>query len=62
VEYHHAVAAILIERGLCAKYDGEEMAVKNTNAFSDQYDIHLSSGHVRRGTGSYMVTCSPAWF
>jgi hypothetical protein len=62
VRYHWAVAEILNSQGLCATYDGEEIAVKNGNSFSDQYDIHLSSGHVRRGDGSYMATCSPAWF
>jgi hypothetical protein len=62
VEYHHEVVKILIERGFCAIYDGEEIAVKNTNAFSDQYDIHLWQGYVRRGAGSYMATCRPAWF
>jgi hypothetical protein len=62
VRYHWAVVEILNSRGLCATYDGEEIAVKNGNGFSDQYDIHLSSGHVRRGDGSYMATCTPAWF
>jgi hypothetical protein len=62
IRYHWAVAEILASQGLCATYDGEEIAVKRGNAFSDQYDIHLSSGHVRRGAGSYMATCSPAWF
>ena len=35
--------------GYCAYYDGEELAVKNSNAFNDQYDILVSSGHIRRG-------------
>jgi hypothetical protein len=60
--YHWGVAEILNERGLCATYDGEEIAVKRSNSFSDQYDIHLSTGHVRRGPGSYRATCRPAWF
>jgi hypothetical protein len=48
--------------GYCAYYDGEELAVKNSNSFNDQYDILVSSGHIRRGAGSYRSTCNPAWF
>lgn len=48
--------------GYCAIYDGEELGVKNTNSFNEQFDIHLSSGHIRRGSGSYRSTCWPAWF
>jgi hypothetical protein len=49
-------------RGVCALYDGEEMAVKDSNSFSEQYDILLASGHMRRGTGSYRGVCKPALF
>jgi hypothetical protein len=62
IAYHEGVAAILTARGLCAIYDGEEIAVKRENSFSEQYDIHLSTGHIRRGEGSYQATCRPAWF
>lgn len=48
--------------GYCAYYDGEELAVKNSNAFNEQYDILVSSGHIRRGAGSYRSTCNPSWF
>jgi len=48
--------------GLCAFYDGEELAVKNSNSFNDQYDILIASGHIRRGAGSYRSTCTPSWF
>jgi hypothetical protein len=48
--------------GVCALYDGEEMAVKDSNNFSEQYDILLASGHMRRGTGSYRGVCKPALF
>jgi len=48
--------------GYCAYYDGEELAVKSSNSFNDQYDILVSSGHIRRGAGSYRSTCNPAWF
>jgi hypothetical protein len=49
-------------RGVCALYDGEEMAVKDSNTFSEQYDILVASGHMRRGEGSYRGVCKPALF
>lgn len=45
--------------GVCAKDDGEEIAVKNTNDFNEQWNIYYSLGLVRR---SYITTCSPASF
>jgi hypothetical protein len=48
--------------GYCSIYDGEELGVKNSNSFNDQYDILISSGHIRRGSGSYRSTCNPSWF
>lgn len=62
--YHWAVVDELQAMGVCATYDTEEIAVKpsGNNNFNDQYDIYLSSGHVRRGAGSYRATCHPAWF
>ena len=50
------------QRGLCAMYDGEELAVKDSNSFNDQYDILTSSFYIRRDQGSYRSTCYPAWF
>jgi hypothetical protein len=47
---------------LCAVFDGEEVAIKNTNDFSDQYAILSSTGFSRWGIGSYRATCRPAWF
>ena len=59
-EYMNGVVANLRSYGLCAIVDSEdEIAVKNSNAFSDQYDILLSTGSVRR---AYTATCRPAWF
>jgi hypothetical protein len=48
--------------GMCAYYDGEELGVKSSNSFNEQYDILISSGHIRRGGGSYRSTCNPSWF
>ncbi len=49
-------------RGYCAIYDGEELAVKNTNDFNEQFDILTSSNAVRSGSETYRSTCRPAWF
>lgn len=60
--YFNAVVAAFAERGFCARWDGEEMAVKDSNEFNDQFDILLSGGHIRRGEGSYRSSCYPAAF
>jgi len=53
---------LMEQRGLCAMYDGEELAVKNSNSFNDQYDILTAGMYIRRDQGSYRSTCYPAWF
>jgi hypothetical protein len=57
--YYVGLIRILDREGLCAAYDGEELAVKNSNDFSDQYKVLTSWNEIRR---SYMVTCTPAVF
>jgi hypothetical protein len=61
-QFYVGVMRNLQAEGFCASFDGEEMQVKNTNAFNDQYHIMISSGHVRRGASSYRATCYPASF
>ncbi|HSD65504.1 MAG TPA: hypothetical protein VLF95_02320 [Vicinamibacteria bacterium] len=60
--YVNQVAKRLGAQGVCALYDGEEMAVKVNNNYSEQYDILLASGHIRRGAGAYRGVCRPAIF
>lgn len=60
--YISGLISELGRRGLCSHFDGEEMAIKNTNDFSDQYSVVSSSGFVRRGDNVYRATCFPAWF
>ena len=60
--YVQAVVDAVIAQGLCARWDGEEIQVKRTNELNDQIDIHLASGHIRRGEGAYRSTCYPAAF
>jgi hypothetical protein len=60
--YTKGVAYVLSTRGFCAIWDGEEIAMKNTNAFNEQHDILTFEGYVRWGAGAYQSTCYPAWF
>lgn len=65
LDYDGFLAAVITNlqgMGYCAGYDLKELQVKNSNDYSEQYDIVLSSGHIRRGTGSYRATCVPAAF
>jgi hypothetical protein len=52
----------LARQGLCMKGRPEEIGVKSSNDFNEQYDILLSSNHIRRGTGAYRGICRPALF
>lgn len=52
----------LSKLGVCSYWDGEEIAAKNSNNFSEQYDILLASNHIRRGAGAYRGVCKPALF
>ena len=61
-EYHREVMTELRQAGFCAVKDANEIGVKQTNNFNDQFHIMISSGHIRRGEASYRTTCNPAWF
>jgi hypothetical protein len=52
----------LKRQGVCAIRDGDEVAIKSSNDFSDQYQAVTSSGYSRFGIGAYRATCTPAWF
>jgi len=60
--YTADVTYVLSTRGFCAIWGGEEIAMKNTNEFNEQYDILTFEGYVRWGGGAYQATCHPAWF
>jgi hypothetical protein len=59
--YNFDVVENLRKMGFCALDDGKEIAVKNENAFSDQYQIVSSDNFIIRGRPSYRATCIPAW-
>jgi hypothetical protein len=58
VQYHAALVRHLEEKGYCAFFDGEEIAVKRSNDFSEQWDMESASGKPIR---MYAATCKPAW-
>jgi hypothetical protein len=65
--YMDGVVMNLRAAHLCAERDPDDGAqetirLKNSNDFSEAYDVILSSGHIRRGEGAYRLTCSPAAF
>lgn len=60
--YVNRVAQAITKDGICGYYDGEELGVKSSNAFNDQFDILTSDMFIRRQGGSYRSTCRPAWF
>jgi hypothetical protein len=60
--YYEGVLSHIRAQGACAIFDGEEIALKMTNEFSDQYKIMLSSGHVQTGDKVYRATCQPPAF
>jgi hypothetical protein len=60
--YYSAVQAELAARGVCTFSDAEEIGAKDSNRSSEQFDILLATGHVRRGPGVYRGICYPAIF
>jgi len=61
-EFYEAIIPILRDQGFCAIFDGEELGIKNSNDFNEQYHLVLSSGQLYEGGGSYRSTCKPAAF
>jgi len=63
----NGLVANLLAAGYCAERDPDDGAyerilVKNENGFSENFDVLASSGHMRRGSGNYFETCTPANF
>jgi len=58
--YYVGLIRVLDRKGLCAQFDGEELGVTNTSAYSDQYHVMTSKHIARFGPNSYRVTCYPA--
>jgi hypothetical protein len=60
--YHEQIIAGFKSRGYCAIWDGKEIAIKNNNDFSEQYQAQYSWGQLRRGDQAWRSTCKPAAF
>jgi hypothetical protein len=61
--YNNGLVAILTQKGYCAKFDGEEIALKRgSNASSEQYDVNFQDKYIRTGPGIYRASCYPAAF
>jgi len=62
-KYVKAVVEAIHAQGVCAVEEFEEIAVKTSNAFNEQYNIWVSTGgYIRKGPGAYITTCFPAQF
>jgi hypothetical protein len=57
--YYVGIIKLLDQKNICAGFDGEELAVKNTSEFNDQYKLMTSWGQIRK---FYIGTCYPAVF
>jgi hypothetical protein len=60
--YYSELGRQLQLRGVCSLQERDEITLKSSNGWSEQFDILLASGHVRRGESAYLYTCSPAMF
>jgi hypothetical protein len=60
--YVDEVIKQLNRQGLCTDGVREELGIKSSNDFSEQYDIILASEHMRRAPSSYRGVCRPAIF
>lgn len=65
--YLDGVVANLRAAGLCAQRDPDEgtyekIQVKDSNDYSESFDIVTSSGFIRRGDKAYQQTCTPSAF
>lgn len=61
-QFYVAFLQKLDRRGICAVFDGEEVGMKNSDAFNDQFHMVTSDLILRRGESSYRTTCFPASF
>jgi len=58
-KYHEAVKLELEAQGVCVQIEKEEMAIKTSNDFNEQWNIWTSGGYVMR---KIVTTCIPAWW
>src|SRR5438477_2883145 len=61
-EYEQGLTANLEAAGFCTETAANTLSVRNGTEFSEDYSMLLSTGHIRRGTGAYLGTCTPPSF
>jgi hypothetical protein len=61
-KYYAAVTDNLRAKGFCAQVEAEMLQLKNSNDFSEQWDILSSNDYPRTGALAYQTTCRPAAF
>lgn len=62
-DYLNGVTKNLQAAGFCAARSVfDTIQIKNSDDFSEEYDILVSTGYMHRGAGSYQKSCSPAAF
>jgi hypothetical protein len=63
--YLDGLVRVLQGLGVCAgrsNDDYEIVQVKDSNDFSEDFDVYTSDGFMRRGSGAYRSSCTPAAF
>lgn len=65
--YMEGLVANLRAAGLCAERDPDDalletIRAKDSSDFSEEFDVLLSNGFMRRGSGAYRNTCAPSSF
>ena len=65
--YLDGVVGNLNAAGLCAQRDPDDASheliqVKSTNDYSEEFDVLVATGFIRRGAGAYRETCTPSSF
>ena len=61
-QFYVAFLEKLDAQGICAAFDGEEVGLKTSDSFNDQYHMITSKQILRRGESSYRASCYPASF
>jgi hypothetical protein len=57
--YYVGLIRVLDRQNICAGFDGEELEVKTSNAFNEQYKVLTSRSLVAK---KYIGACYPSWF
>jgi hypothetical protein len=60
MDWAWAVVDAIRRKGYCAGMYAEEVSVRTSRAYSENFDVLISTGAIRRGEGAYRSTCYPA--